>query len=119
MKEYFTDGSFWEKLKKGAKKAGGEVVYACLLLYFVLQKPDVPLWAKGIIISALGYFILPLDAIPDITPGVGYTDDLGAVIVALGQVAIYIDEDVRKKALDKTRDWFGEDFDSSLVDNKI
>ena len=35
-----------------------------------------PLWAKTVIIGALGYLICPIDAIPDIIPGVGFTDDL-------------------------------------------
>ncbi|WP_164999553.1 YkvA family protein [Salinicola tamaricis] len=46
-----------------------------LQLYFVLKRPDVPIWAKSTIIGALGYFISPLDAIPDVIAGVGFTDD--------------------------------------------
>lgn len=64
-------------LKSLQKKAGSSVLYAVLLLYFTLQKPKVLVKAKTTIIGALGYFILPLDLIPDIALGVGYTDDLG------------------------------------------
>ena len=58
---------------------------------------DTPVWAKGIIIGALGYFISPVDAIPDIVPVVGYTDDLGALAIALAAIAAHIkDEHVAK-----------------------
>lgn len=115
----FSDEKFWEKLKKFAKKAGSSVVYAVLLLYFTLQKPAVPAKAKAIIIGALGYFILPLDLIPDIAVGVGYTDDLGALGVALFQVAMYIDDEIRQKAKEKIKDWFGDNVDTSEIDEKI
>ncbi|AYA76037.1 hypothetical protein DOE78_11640 [Bacillus sp. Y1] len=117
--KHFSDEKFWEKLKKFAKKAGSSVVYAVLLLYFTLQKPEVPVKAKTIIIGALGYFILPFDLIPDLAVGVGYTDDLGALGVALFQVAMYIDEDIKNKAKDKLKEWFGDHVDTSDIDGKI
>ncbi|MFO0211413.1 MAG: DUF1232 domain-containing protein, partial [Pseudanabaena sp.] len=57
---------------------------------------------------ALGYFIFPLDAIPDITPVVGYADDLGALAAAVAAVAIHIDENVKEKTRQKLKDWFGD-----------
>lgn len=118
-RQHFSDDKFWEKVKKYGKKAGSSLVYSVLLLYFTLQKPDVPVTAKATIIGALGYFILPLDLIPDLTPVVGYTDDLAALGVALFQVAIYIDQDVKDKAKAKLKDWFGDDVDTSEIDSKI
>lgn len=115
----FSDEKFWDKLKKFGKKAGSSVVYAVLLLYFTLQKPEVPVKAKTIIIGALGYFILPLDLIPDVAVGVGYTDDLGALGVALFQVAIYIDDDIKNRAKEKLKDWFGDRVDTSDIDGKL
>ncbi|WP_423802578.1 YkvA family protein [Neobacillus sp. SAB-20_R2A] len=117
--ENYSDDKFWDKLKKFAKKAGSSVVYAVLLLYYTLQKPEVPAKAKAIIIGALGYFILPLDLIPDVAVGVGYTDDLGALGVALLQVAMYIDEDIKNKAKEKLKDWFGDHVDTSDIDKKL
>lgn len=117
--ENYSDDKFWDKLKKFAKKAGSSVVYAVLLLYYTLQKPEVPTKAKAIIIGALGYFILPFDLIPDVAVGIGYTDDLGALGVALFQVAMYIDDEIKEKAKEKLKDWFGEDVDTSDIDMKI
>jgi uncharacterized membrane protein YkvA (DUF1232 family) len=117
--KHFSEEKFWGKLKRFGLKAGHSVVYTALLLYFVLQKPDVPKKAKMVIIGALGYFILPTDLIPDMAVGVGFTDDLGALGVALLQVAMYIDDDVKAKARAKLTDWFGENVDTSEVDKKI
>jgi len=113
VKDY-SDDSFWLKLKKFAKKAGSKVVYAALLLYFALQSPKVPIKAKAVIIGALGYFISPLDIIPDITPGIGFGDDLGVLIGALLTVAMYIDADIKEKARNKVLDWFGSDIKDEI-----
>ncbi|MFS0654651.1 YkvA family protein [Bacillus sp. 179-C3.3 HS] len=117
--KHFQDHAFWEKLKKTAQKAGVSLVYAVLLLYYTLQKPDVPVKAKTLIIGALGYFILPIDLIPDAMIGAGYTDDLGAITFALFQVAMYIDADVKGKAKDRLSKWFGEKTDTSVIDQKL
>ena len=117
----YSEQSFWDKVQKYALSAGIKVIYAGLLLYFALREPRTPRWAKGVIISALGYFISPLDAMPDILPVAGYTDDLGVLILALATVAIYIDKDIKLKARDKIRDWFpnAAEQDISDVDNKL
>ncbi|MCA1054429.1 DUF1232 domain-containing protein [Rossellomorea aquimaris] len=117
--KHFSEEKFWGKLKKAGTKAGHSVVYTALLLYYVLQKPDVPKKAKMVIIGALGYFILPTDLVPDFAVGVGFTDDLGALGVALFQVAMYIDDEVKAKAKAKVREWFGDDVDTSEVDEKL
>ncbi|MBD3109675.1 DUF1232 domain-containing protein [Bacillus sp. AGMB 02131] len=118
-KKYYSDDKFWTKLKKLGKKAGVNVVYTVLLLYFTLQKPNIPAKAKATIIGALGYFILPIDLIPDLAAGLGYTDDLGVLGLALLQIAFYIDDEVKAKAKSKLSDWFGEDVDTAEVDGKI
>lgn len=74
------------------------MVYAVLLLYYTLQKDTVPMKTKGIILGALGYFILPLDLIPDAIPVIGYADDLGTLGIALMQVVMYIDQDIKDLA---------------------
>lgn len=105
----YSDSSFWQKVKDFAKQAGREVIEKALWLYYAAQRPETPAWAKTIIFGALGYFITPVDAIPDLTPLLGFTDDLGALAAALTMVAVYIDEDTRAKAADKLDNWFGAD----------
>ncbi len=111
--QHYSDDNLWTKLRSFALTAGKDVVEMALILYFVLQKPGIPSWAKATVISALGYFIFPLDLIPDFTPVVGYADDLGFLAAAIGAVAMHIDDDVRGKARNKLREWFGDDGDSA------
>ncbi|ADL52272.1 YkvA family protein [Clostridium cellulovorans] len=112
----YSEKSFFDKLIKNAKKAGIKVVYAGLILFYTMKKPLTPKWAKATILGALGYFISPIDAIVDITPVAGYTDDLGALILAIAAVAIFIDDKVKDKARTKLREWFGN-FDDSLLED--
>ena len=67
---------------------------------------DTPGWAKTIIVGALGYFVLPTDAIPDLVPVAGYTDDLGTIGTALAIVAAHIKQEHKDKAKEKIDIWF-------------
>lgn len=102
----YSDQRFWKKVSKYAMKAGAEVIEKAICLWYVLQKPDTPAWAKATIIGSLGYFICPFDAIPDMTPVVGYVDDLGVLMLAVATLAAYIDDEVRERAARQLRRWF-------------
>ena len=98
-----------DKLARYARLAGRDVVEKVLLLYYAAQEEKAPAWAKATIAGALGYFIVPLDAVADFAPGVGYVDDLGVLALAIASVAAYINDDVRARAAAKIRDWFGDE----------
>ena len=102
-----SDERLRDKLARHALAAGREVVEKVLWLYYAAQRPDVPRWAKLTIYAALAYFILPTDAVPDMLPGIGYVDDLGALSTALLTVAGYVDEDVKQRARERLQTWFG------------
>jgi len=103
----FSDQNFWDKVLKYGKVAGAEVVQKALELYYAAQDPRTPTWAKTVIIGALGYFITPLDALPDVAPLVGFTDDLGVLAMAMATVATYITPEIRERARAKLKEWFG------------
>jgi uncharacterized membrane protein YkvA (DUF1232 family) len=103
----YSDESFWTKLKNFALTAGREVVEKALILYYTAQNPNVPAWAKGVVVGALTYFISPVDAIPDILVGMGFTDDLGVLLAAIATVSVYINADTKEQAKQKMKDWFG------------
>lgn len=106
-KEY-SESSFWDKVKKFASKAGSKVIYTALKLYYTMQSPDTPAWAKAVIIGALGYFIAPIDVIPDITPVVGFAEDLGVLAAAAASVVTNITPAIKAEAKRKMKDWFGD-----------
>jgi uncharacterized membrane protein YkvA (DUF1232 family) len=105
-KEY-NKSSFWRKMKAHAVTAGNDVVEKALTLYYCLIDRDTPAWAKTIIVSALGYFVVPVDAISDLLPIAGYGDDLGALASALAMVAVHIKPEHKEKAKERLRIWFG------------
>jgi uncharacterized membrane protein YkvA (DUF1232 family) len=104
----YSDKGFWDKVIAFAKTAGKEVIEKALWLYYAAQNPATPAWARSVIYGALGYFIIPFDAIADFTPLVGYADDLGVLVAAVATVALFITEEVKEKAARKLRDWFGD-----------
>ena len=112
---HYEDNAFWEKLQKFARKAGIKVSYAALLLYYVLKSPTTSGKDRAKIIGALGYFILPIDLIPDFIPVAGYTDDLAALVWGVYCVIKSITPEVKAQAAAKLHEWFG-DFDESELD---
>lgn len=113
--KHFNEGALWNKITKVFEKAGIKVTYIALLLFYVIKDPAVPVTAKTKIIGALGYFILPLDLIPDWLPG-GYADDLTALLWALKQMTGYITSEMRAKASGQLHEWFG-DFDEQVLNS--
>lgn len=105
--QYFNDSKLWKKLKKVAQKAGRKAVYYVLVLYYVSRDPSVPRSLKLKVLGALGYFILPLDFIPDVILALGFTDDLAALAWALFTMRKYITPEIERKARERLREWFG------------
>lgn len=102
----FSDEGFWSKARKYARTAGESVLEPALKMYYAAQDPDTPTWARTTVYGALGYFITPIDAIPDISPFVGYSDDLGVLVAATAAIAAYIKQEHADKAKAKLTEWF-------------
>lgn len=105
-KKRYSGADFWIKLKLSAKTAGRELVEKSLWLYYAARRPETPIWAKTAVYSALAYFILPTDAIPDFIPITGYTDDMAAIAAAVATISQYIDDNVKALASKKLKSWF-------------
>ncbi len=117
----FSEHQFWDKLKFFARQAGLKTVYSALLLFYAYRRRDTPLWAKNIVLGTLGYFLSPIDAMPDLTPVLGYTDDIGVLAFGLVTIAAYVDQEVRQKAKEQLHRWFGDynEEDLAEVDARI
>ncbi len=79
---------FWPKMKRVISK----VPFArdAAAAYYCAMDRDTPFRAKGILLAALGYFILPFDAVPDIFAVVGFTDDIAVLTAALAMIRAHI-----------------------------
>ena len=102
----YSDDSFWGKVKDYAKVAGEKVLEPALKLYYAACDEKTPTWAKGVAYGALGYFISPIDAIPDVAPLVGYSDDLGVLVAAVAAIAAHVNEKHAEKARETLKQWF-------------
>ncbi|MFZ5428809.1 MAG: YkvA family protein [Bacteroidota bacterium] len=114
-KKYFSEKSLWQKTGEFAQSAGQQVIYAVLLLYYMFNDPEITLKKKVTIAAALGYFIFPADAIPDFTPLIGYTDDLGVLLFALTQIYTSLTPEIRGKARQKMKEWFNKIDEKELL----
>ena len=106
FQENFSENAFWRKLKQMGRRAGTKVVYYALVLFYTLKDPATPTRYKAVIAGALGYFILPLDMLPDILPFAGLADDWAALIAAVSYVFTAITPEIKEKALVKLHAWF-------------
>lgn len=102
----FSESKFWEKISHFGQQAGVKTVYSALLLFYAYRRKETPTWAKSIVLGTLGYLIAPFDALPDLTPIIGYTDDLGVLSFGLVTIACYINDNVRAKAREQLGKWF-------------
>jgi uncharacterized membrane protein YkvA (DUF1232 family) len=101
----YADDSFRRKAKRVARRAGREVIEKALVLYYTLRDADTPAWARAVIVGALGYFVVPLDAVPDPTPVLGFIDDFWALAAALPVVAMHVKKEHRERAKAKLARW--------------
>src|SRR5680860_784777 len=114
--KHYSEKGLWEKIKTVSRSAGSKVVYAVLLLFYAMKDKSVSIKTKLTIVAALGYFIIPTDAIFDLTPLIGYSDDLGVLLFALSQISSSITPEVKEKARSKLNDWFGEVDENELLE---
>ena len=77
--------AFWNK----AKRVAGKLPFAedLLAAYYCAFDQATPLQVKAALIGALAYFVLPFDAIPDMLPVIGFTDDAAVLATAIRLIA--------------------------------
>ena len=107
---YYSDNRFWKKVERVAKKVGATVLLPVFTLYYMLQDDKVSLQHKAYIVGALGYFILPIDLIPDgILPVIGFTDDIAVMTLVLKLVKDSITPESKARANARVSEITGTD----------
>ena len=102
----YSEQGLKEKLSKIARKAGIKMAYAVLVAFYAVQSDALSFKEKARLYGALGYFILPVDLIPDAILGMGYSDDLAALVYVLHTVSSNITPEVKRRAREKLCSWF-------------
>ncbi|MGB9663600.1 MAG: YkvA family protein [Ignavibacteria bacterium] len=94
-KVQYIDKELDGKLKKTKNKIS--FIEDIIALYNYLKDDSVKWYRKLIVISALLYFISPIDSIPDLAPLVGYLDDLGVIAATIKYIGSEIQPYYRSK----------------------
>ena len=76
---------FWRKAARVAAKL--PFAEDLLAAYYCAFDHATPVQVKATLVGALAYFVLPFDAVPDMLPVVGFTDDAAVLLAALRMVA--------------------------------
>lgn len=87
---------FFARLKRVARRI--PFSEDLLAAWICARDPATPRRVRMTLLAALGYFVLPLDALPDIMPLLGFTDDAAVIAAALAAVAGSITPEHREKA---------------------
>lgn len=93
---------FWRKFTSVAAR----IPFAedVLAAYYCAFDRDTPLQVKATLVGAIAYFVLPLDAVPDVLPVFGFTDDAAVLATAIKLVASHIrpvHKDAARNALNR------------------
>lgn len=94
-----------DRLHPLARRTSVGVMDKALTGYYVMTDPKTPRRAKIVLLGALAYLVLPTDLIPDFIPAVGFTDDAGAIALAMLRVAASVRPRHREQAKSRLRDW--------------
>jgi uncharacterized membrane protein YkvA (DUF1232 family) len=95
---------FWPKIRRTAARI--PFARQVISVYYSARDPETPPAAKGIMLGALAYFVMPIDAIPDIFAGIGFTDDAAVIAALVATVGAHIRQrhkDQAEAALERLR----------------
>jgi uncharacterized membrane protein YkvA (DUF1232 family) len=87
---------FWHKARRVA--AGLPFAEDLLAAYYCAFDHATPMPVKVSLVGALAYFVLPFDALPDVFPLLGFTDDAAVLLTALRMVGAHMRPEHRDAA---------------------
>jgi uncharacterized membrane protein YkvA (DUF1232 family) len=93
---HFSKKGFWAVIREHGNRI--HFLRDAVAMYYCLVDKATPAWVKALIVGALGYFICPVDAVPDVAPIIGWLDDAGVIAGALVIISAYIRDEHWAKA---------------------
>lgn len=87
---------FWPTVKRVARS----IPFAedAVAAYYCAFDRETPTHVRATLIGALAYFVLPLDAVPDFVPLMGFADDASVIAAALALVRTHLNDRHREAA---------------------
>jgi uncharacterized membrane protein YkvA (DUF1232 family) len=87
---------FWPKTRSTL----GKIPFSedAVAAFYCATDSATPLPIRATLFGALAYFVLPIDAIPDLLLGLGFTDDAAVMIAAFTAAKVHVTEAHRERA---------------------
>ena len=104
---------FWRKIRRTL----GRVPFSedAVAAFYCAVDPATPFRVKAVLFGALAYFVMPIDAIPDVLVAIGYADDAAILIAAVRAVSGAITDSHRQAA----RRWLAQELAQELGSDTI
>ena len=102
--------NLWAAIQENAAKVGIEATRVMLELFYVLKSPDTSVLNKSLIVAALGYQLLPEDAMPRDRFGLlGVLDNGVNLAFAYNRVKSSVTPEIEQQVNNILGNWFGMD----------
>ena len=90
------ESGFWPKVRRSLGKV--PFVEDAVAAYYCAMDRETPTYVKATLMTALAYFVVPTDLLPDVVAAFGYTDDATVLALAVNAVAPHVKERHRQSA---------------------
>jgi uncharacterized membrane protein YkvA (DUF1232 family) len=87
---------FWPKIRRHAKRI--PFMEEAVAAWFCARDPKTPSHVKAVVLAALAYLVMPVDAIPDFLPTLGFMDDASMFWAVWQMLSKYVTDEHRRKA---------------------
>ena len=94
--ERYVRRRFWDKIRANLHRV--PFLEQALAAFYCATDPATPFKAKAMLMAALAYFILPVDALPDWIIMVGFTDDAAVLAAAIQAVRMNLKPEHHERA---------------------
>ena len=102
--------NLWAAIQANAAKVGIEATKTMLELFYVLKSPETSMINKSLIVAALGYQLLPEDAMPRDRFGLlGFLDNGITLAFAYNRVKSSVTPEIEQQVNNVLCNWFGLD----------
>ena len=102
--------NLWAAIQENAAKVGIEATRVMLELFYVLKSPDTSMLNKSLIVAALGYQLLPEDAMPRDRFGLlGLLDNGVTLAFAYNRVKSSVTPEIEQQVNNILANWFDMD----------
>lgn len=108
--------NIWTAIKNSAGKVGRETTRIMLELFYVLKSPGTNMINKTLIVTALGYQLLPKDVLPREKYGLlGFLDNVVTIGFAYSKVKSSVTPEIEQQVDNILCQWFGEKSDAQQL----